>query len=94
MAVLNMDITNLMDYEDDTDNASETQIVTWKTLIDVVRANPILYEKNHKGYNKKSDKILMCNCIGKSLVPPMTGKCRQRQCKIRALLYYHFCQPP
>jgi len=74
MDVLNIDIADLTDYEDDTDNASEMQIVRWKTLIDVVKANPILYEKNHKGYTKKNDKILMWNCIGKSLVPPMTGK--------------------
>ncbi|KYQ50120.1 hypothetical protein ALC60_10813 [Trachymyrmex zeteki] len=56
------------------DESSEVQIVTYRTLINLVKANPVLYEKHHKGYNKRSDKLLMWNRIGISLIPPMTEK--------------------
>lgn len=66
-----------MDYEDAADvfeNISEGQIHVWRTLIELVKSNCILYQKKLKGYSKKPDKSLMWTNIGKLLVPPMTGK--------------------
>ncbi|XP_029658746.1 uncharacterized protein LOC115232765 [Formica exsecta] len=65
-----------MDYEDAADvfeNISEGQIHVWRTLIELVKSNCILYQKKLKGYSKKTDKSLMWTNIGKLLVPPMTG---------------------
>lgn len=68
-----------MDYEDadvidnDCNDSSETQISTWRTLIELVKANPVLYKKNLKGYSK-SDKDLIWANIGDLLTAPMTGK--------------------
>lgn len=67
-----------MDYEDviddDHNDVSETQINMWRTLIELVKANPVLYKKNLKGYSKKGDKDLIWANIGELLTPPMTGK--------------------
>lgn len=69
-----------MDYEDadviddDHNDESETQISTWRTLIELVKTNPVLYKKNLKGYSKKFDKDLIWANIGDLLTPPMTGK--------------------
>ncbi|KYN10005.1 hypothetical protein ALC57_17867 [Trachymyrmex cornetzi] len=69
-----------MEYQNDSEHdESETQIVIWRTLINLVKANPALYEEKHKGYNKKSDKLLMWNRIGISLEPPMTGTDAQEE---------------
>lgn len=57
-----MDISNMdTEYQGDIEfnESSEVQIVTYRTLINLVKANPALYEKHHKGYNKRSDKLLM-----------------------------------
>ncbi|EFN75834.1 hypothetical protein EAI_17017 [Harpegnathos saltator] len=52
---------------------SETQILVWKTLINLMQPNLILYQKKHKEYNNKSMKMQIWNNIGASLTPPMTG---------------------
>ncbi|XP_025153708.1 uncharacterized protein LOC105183439 isoform X1 [Harpegnathos saltator] len=59
--------------DDNYGNASEAQILVWKTLINLVQLNLILYQKKHKGYNNKSMKMQIWNNIGASLTPPMTG---------------------
>lgn len=72
-----------MDYCEDNmlmdnipDNASEAQILIWKTLVHFVKSNPVLYNKKLKGYSKKTDKLLIWNSIGASMTPPMSGKCK------------------
>ncbi|KYQ46794.1 hypothetical protein ALC60_14197 [Trachymyrmex zeteki] len=67
------------DLEVTESEASEAQIVTWRTLIDLVRENPILYEKQHKSYNKKSDKYLIWTHIGALLIPPMIGPATEKE---------------
>lgn len=69
----NMDYEDANVIDDDYNDSSETQISTWRTLIELVKANPVLYKKNLKGYSK-SDKNLIWANIGDLLTPPMTGK--------------------
>lgn len=56
------------------ENTSEDEILIWRTLINLVQPNLILYQKKHKGYSDKNKKIQLWNNIGASLTPPMTGK--------------------
>lgn len=55
-------------------NALESQILVWKALIETVKTTPVLYQKHLQGYSKRSEKYLMWQHIGTSLIPPMTGK--------------------
>ncbi|XP_072764662.1 uncharacterized protein [Anoplolepis gracilipes] len=54
------------------ENTSEDEILIWRTLINLVQPNLILYQKKHKGYTDKNKKIQLWNNIGASLTPPIT----------------------
>jgi len=54
-----MDEINNIEENDAMDDSSEAQIIAWRTLINLVKPNFILYQKNVKGYCKKTDKMLM-----------------------------------
>lgn len=71
-----MNLDTYADYEDDQNpvHESETEILAQKTLIEFVKTNPVLYQKNLKGYSNKSDKAAIWDVLGSSLTPPVTGK--------------------
>lgn len=59
-----------IDVLDDESDASITQLCM---LIDLVKSNPVLYQKKLKGYSKTDKPFIWAN-IGELLIPPMTGK--------------------
>lgn len=72
-----MSENSIIVIEDDAgvnNDESKDQILILRKLIYLVKPHLMLYQKKHKGYMNKSNKMQIWNNIGASLVPAITGE--------------------